>query len=164
MTIDSTQFREVMGQFATGVTVVTLPSEPPHGITVNAFASVSLDPPLVLVCLDHDTHSHDLLDSGTVGGFGVTVLAADQRHLGDHFARIDELDDDPFETEPTTTAESGAPLFTDGIAVIDCTVDAAHEAGDHTIYVGAVEHADILDEGADAVTYFRGEWGSISSS
>ena len=161
MSVDSTGFREVMGRFATGVTVVTIPGpERPHGITVNAFASVSLSPPLVLVCLDHDTTAHELIDGG-VDTFAISILAGDQRHLGEHFADIDPLDRDPFETEATRTEHTGAPIFTEGLAYLDCTVRTAHPEGDHTIYVGAVEAAGILREDAEALTYFDGAWGTL---
>jgi len=161
--VDTDLFRTVMGQFATGVTVVTLPSEPPHGITVNAFSSVSLDPPLVLVCIDHDTRAHELLagDDG-VDGYCVNVLTADQRDLGEHFADIVDLDRDPFEADPTRTEVSGAPVFEESLAYADCTVEAAHEAGDHTIYVGAVEDAEVLRPDADPVTFYAGEWGTLA--
>lgn len=160
MTVDSDDFRSVMGRFATGVTVVTLPSDPPHGITVNAFSSVSLDPPLVLVCIDHGTEAYDLLEDG-VEGYGVNVLATDQRELGEHYADIVDLDPDPFETEPTFTEASGAPLFEDAMAYVDCTVDTVHEAGDHTIYIGRAESAEVLRPDAEPVTFYTGEWGTI---
>ena len=159
--VDSEAFREVMGSFATGVTVVTLP-DPPHGITVNAFASVSLDPPLVLVCIDHDTESYDLLDSGEVDEYCINVLAADQQHLGEYFARMTELEENPFEAEPTRTAATGSPIFEDGLAYLDCEVWKAVPAGDHTIYVGEVQDLAVLDEDAEGLTFFRGEWGSTA--
>jgi len=166
--VDTDTFRSVMGQFATGVTVVTLPTEPPHGITVNAFSSVSLDPPLVLVCIDHDTRAYELLegegdDGESADGYCVNVLTADQRDLGEHFADIVDLDRDPFEVDPTRTAVSGAPVFEDSLAYADCTVEAAHEAGDHTIYLGRVGSAAVLDPDAAPVTFHDGEWGTIAS-
>lgn len=159
--VDGDRFRQVLGSFATGVTVVTFPSEPPHGLTANAFSSVSLDPPLVLVCVDHDTESYQLLTAGGIERFCVNVLAADQQHLGEFFANMTELDEDPFEAEATTTVETGAPVFEGSIAYIDCTVWDDLPAGDHTIYVGEVETADILDDTAPALTFFRGQWGAI---
>lgn len=157
--VDQEAFRRTMGNFAAGVTVVTLP-EPPHGITVNAFASVSLSPTLVLVCIDHDTETHERLSDGA-DGYCVNVLAGDQQHLGEYFANMLDLEASPFETEATTTAVSGAPVFEDALAYLDCSVAAAHEAGDHTVYVGAVEDVDVQRPSAPALTYFRGEWGEI---
>jgi len=156
--VDGDQLRTVMGNFAAGVTVVTLP-EPHHGITVNAFASVSLAPPLVLICIDHDTETHGRL-AGGAGGYCVNVLAGDQRHLGEHFARMAEHGD-PFTDEPTRREVTGAPVFEESLAYLDCSPFDAVEAGDHTIYLGEVEAAETLRPGADALTYFRGEWGTM---
>ena len=150
--------RAVMGNFAAGVTVVTLP-EPHHGITVNAFASVSLDPPLVLICIDHDTESHERLADGATG-YCVNVLAGDQRHLGEHFARMADHGD-PFAEEATRTEVTGAPVFEESLAFLDCSLHEAVEAGDHTIYIGEVEAAETLRPEAPALTYFRGEWGAL---
>lgn len=161
--MDATAFRQVMGHFAAGVTVVTLPEPPDHGITVNAFCSVSLEPSLVLICIDHDTITHDRLSDGDDDGYCVNVLATDQRHLGEHFADIDTLDENPFETEPVTTAMSGAPIFEDSISFVDCSLTDAVTAGDHTIYIGEVETADILRPDAPPLTYYTGAWGSISA-
>ena len=161
--VTETEFRNVMGQFAAGVTVVTLPGDPPHGITVNAFASVSLSPPLVLVCLDHETTAHERLAASEAGeaSYCVNVLAHDQRHLGEHFANIDVLEPSPFESERTDAAVTGAPVFRDSLAYLDCTVHEAVEAGDHTIYLGAVEQAEVLRPDADALTFHRGDWGTV---
>jgi len=162
MSVDGATFRSVMGSFATGVTVLTQPGDPPHGMTVNAFSSVSMDPPLCLVCVDHDTTCYEWFEAG-VESFAVTMLAADQRDLGEHFADITVLDASPFETQATSTHVTAAPVFDDGLAFVDCTVAAAHEAGDHTIYVGAIEAAATLDEDAPALTFFRGDWGRLES-
>ncbi len=158
--VDTDEFRRVMGNFAAGVTVVTLP-EPHHGITVNAFASVSLTPTLVLICIDHDTEAHRRFEAGETG-YCVNVLAADQQHLGEYFANMTELEESPFDAEPTAEAVTGAPVFEESIAYLDTTVVAAHEAGDHTIYVGEVEEAAVQRPDAPALTFFRGEWGEAA--
>ena len=153
--------RSVMGEFATGVTAVTLNGDDPHGITVNAFSSVSLDPPLVLVCLDHGTEAHEQLQSGEADSYCVNILAADQQILGEHFADMAEEDIDPFAEMATTTAETGATVFTESLGYVDCSIHEAVEAGDHTIYIGAVEAAEQLED-KDALTFFEGEWGQLS--
>ncbi|MEF8777074.1 MAG: flavin reductase family protein [Haloarculaceae archaeon] len=160
--VDSESFREAVGSFATGVTVVTFPSEPPHGLTANAVSSVSLDPPLVLVCIDHDTESYDLLEAGDVDEYCINVLAADQQHLGEYFARMTDLEESPFETEATTTAVTGAPILEDSLAYLDCEVWKTVPAGDHTIYVGEVQALSVLEDEAPGLTYFRSEWGSTA--
>lgn len=161
MTVDGDTLRRVMGNFATGVTVLVQPTDPPHGMTANAFSSVSLDPPLVLVCVDHSTECYEVFEDG-VTEFAFTILSAEQRDLGEHFAGMSELSESPFDARPTRTAETGTPIFESGLAYLDCTLDAAHPAGDHTIYVGAVEAADVLNPAADALTFFQGDWGTLA--
>jgi flavin reductase (DIM6/NTAB) family NADH-FMN oxidoreductase RutF len=153
--------RSVMGKFATGVTAVTLDSEPPHGITVNAFSSVSLDPPLILVCLDHDTEAHEKLAAGEAEGYCVNILSTDQQILGEYFADMAEEPLDPFDEHPTTTAATGAPVFEESLGFLDCSVHEAVEAGDHTVYIGRVEAAEELEDG-DPLTFYDGEWGTLA--
>ena len=155
--------RNVMGEFATGVTAVTFDSEPPHGITVNAFTSVSLDPPLVLVCLDHGTEAHEKLADGDATGYCVNLLSADQQVLGEHFAGMTDGDIDPFTEHPTETAATGAPVFSESLGYVDCSIHEAVEAGDHTIYIGAVEAAELLESDRDALTFYESEWGRIGA-
>jgi flavin reductase (DIM6/NTAB) family NADH-FMN oxidoreductase RutF len=160
MPVDGNRLREVMGNFATGCTVLTLGGDEPHGMTANAVSSVSLSPPLVLVCVDHETECHERL-AGATDQYCLNILADHQQDLGNHFADIDTLETDPFESRETTTAATGAPVFAEAIGYVDCTVAAAHEAGDHTIYVGRVEACEVLDETADPLLFFRGEWDAI---
>lgn len=160
--MNATTLRQIMGNFATGCTVMTLPGEP-HGMTANAVSSVSLDPPLVLVCVDHGTECYDRL-AGDTDGYALTILAEDQRDLGDHFADIDHIAADPFEERPTQTVVTGAPVFENGLAYLDCSVDAAHEAGDHTIYVGRVEDGGVLNGDGDPLLFFRGEWDQFAEA
>lgn len=160
--VQADEFRRVTGSFATGVTVTTLPGEPPHGLTANAFCSVSLEPPLVQVCVSNDTTSYDLLENQGVEGYCVNILAADQRELGEYFANMTEMSESPFESNLTSTAVSGAPLFDESLAFIDCTVWDSIPAGDHTFYVGGVEEMGVLNAEKDALTFFQGEWGELS--
>lgn len=162
MSVEPEQFREVMGTFATGVTVVTLPTEPPHGMTVNAFSSVSLKPPLCLICVDHETETYEYL-SDSSGGFAVNMLSTDQRDLAEHFADMTELEESPFEREAVRTETTGAPIFERSLAYLDCRIDAAHRAGDHTIYVGRPTAGSLLNPDREPLTFYRGEWRSISS-
>jgi len=161
MSVDGDTFRRIMGNFATGCTVLTLPGEEPHGMTANAVSSVSLDPPLALVCVDHGTECYERL-SDDADSYCLNILAADQQDLGDHFADIALLEGDPFESRPVRTGATGAPIFEESLAYVDCSVEAAHEAGDHTIYVGRVEAAESLNPEAEPLLFFRGEWSSLS--
>lgn len=156
--------RNVMGQFATGVTAVTLNSDPPHGITVNSFTSVSLDPPLVLVSLDHGTDAYERLQTGDADGYCVNILTADQQILGEYFADMAEDPLDPFEDHPTTSAATGAPVFSESLGYVDCSIHEAVTAGDHTLYIGRVEAAETLETDRDALTFYRGDWGAIRES
>lgn len=154
--VDSQAFREVMGSFPTGVTVVATlaPGARPVGLTVNSFTSVSLEPPLVLVCLDHASASHDpLLSSGT---FSVNVLARDQEVLARRFA-----------SEPSAgrfeglawTPHGGAPVLEGAVAWLVCGIEATHAAGDHTIVVGRVT---ALHRGeGEALAFHRGAFASV---
>lgn len=156
--------RNVMGQFATGVTAVTLNTDPPHGITVNSFTSVSLDPPLVLVSLDHGTEAHEQLHAGDSDGYCVNILAADQQILGEYFADMADEPLDPFDEHPTTTATTGAPVFSESLGYVDCSIHEAVPAGDHTLYIGRVEAAETLEVDQDALTFYRGNWGKVRES
>lgn len=141
MVVDESTFKDLMARFPAGVTVVTTERDGQrHGLTVSAFASVSLDPPLVLACIDVDAESHDMIaDSGV---YGVSFLSEKQADLSDRFAGFHDVDD-RFEGIEATTLQTGAPLLADALAVADCTVEKAVEAGDHTIFVGRVEAAAI---------------------
>lgn len=132
--IDPRVFRATMGCFATGVTVIsTTIAGQVHGMTANAFLSVSLDPPLILVSLGQRTHMHTLLKHGDL--FGVSVLAADQVGLSNHFAGRRGSD-----VLINWEWESGVPLLGGAVAHIAAEVVAIHPAGDHTLFIGEVEH------------------------
>lgn len=136
--IDSREFRSTMGLFATGVTVVTAAGEVPHGMTANAFTSVSKDPALVLVCIDQAAVMHErILEAGS---FAVSVLAADQEHLARYFA--DNLRPLGFaQFAPVDWAPgacTGAPLITGAVAYLECGLCEAYVAGDHSIFIGSV--------------------------
>lgn len=135
MTIDTRLFRRALGQFATGITVVTTRDAGGRllGLTVSAFCSVSLHPPLVLVCVDAQSETHAaFLESGV---FGVSILAEGQEAVSERFARAGHP---KFADLEMLTGESGAALVPGALAHIECRLAAAHPAGDHTIYVGKV--------------------------
>jgi 3-hydroxy-9,10-secoandrosta-1,3,5(10)-triene-9,17-dione monooxygenase reductase component len=135
MPLDSHSFRRALGQFATGVTVVTTRDAAgrPQGLTVSAFCSVSLEPPLVLVCVDQRSEVNPgLLTSGL---FGVSVLAEDQEAMSRRFA---EGGGEKFSGLSLLAGASGVPLVPGALVHIECRVASAHPGGDHTIYVGEV--------------------------
>jgi 3-hydroxy-9,10-secoandrosta-1,3,5(10)-triene-9,17-dione monooxygenase reductase component len=151
--------RDAMGRFATGVTVVTtLDAEgEPQGATANAFSSVSLDPPLILVCLAHTSRTLAALREH--GSFAVNVLASDHDELARAFARsANETAWSDLEHGP---GPSGSPLL-DGVhAAIDCRVFAVYPGGDHDIVVGEVQHVRVEDDPGDALLWFRSTFGSV---
>ena len=154
MAIDSAAFRDALRHAPAGVSVVTIRSgETRHGLTVSAFASVSPEPPLVAVMIDHRHFAHQLL--GRPGAvFAINLLAEDQRALSERFAWTP--DEDRFAVGAWTTATTGAPILADALAWLDCTVFSSHAAGSHTLYVGLVEASGVpRPDGAPLVYWNR---------
>ncbi|MDX1659471.1 MAG: flavin reductase family protein [Nitriliruptorales bacterium] len=154
------RFRAVMSRFATGVTVMTSCGEGlPHGMTANAVASLSLDPPLVLVCVERGTVMEEMVE--TSGVFALSFLPAGRKDLSEHFADPGRpVGDEQFEPVTTRTATSGAPVLDGAVGWVDCEVWATYDGGDHVIVVGQV-----VDLGRDsdehALVYFRSAYGSV---
>jgi flavin reductase (DIM6/NTAB) family NADH-FMN oxidoreductase RutF len=157
MTIDQDSFRSVLGRFASGITVVTSRDATGRdvGMTVSAFASVSLRPPLVSVCIDHAASMYDALRGAT--RFGVNILASDQEALSRRFAAMDSSH--RFEGIGYERGESGVVLLDDALAHLECVLVAQHEAGDHTLFIGEVERASARD--ARPLLYYRGGYAQL---
>jgi flavin reductase (DIM6/NTAB) family NADH-FMN oxidoreductase RutF len=156
MSMDSDEFRSVLGRFATGVTVVTArdTASVDHGLTVNSFTSLSLVPPLILVCIDHEA---SLLPAMTAcSHFVVNILAANQEALGRRFAAPET---DRFEGVGFTRGTCGAPILDDVLAYLECRAARSIPAGDHTIFIGEVEHAETRSAGP--LLYYRGGYAQI---
>lgn len=139
MAIDPELFRRVLSHFAAGVTVVTTldQQERPHGLTATAFTSVSLDPPLVLVCVDKKAETYPQFEPA--GIFAVNFLAAEQRHISQSFAKHGG---DKFSGLSWRRGALGAPLLEGTIGHVECRIRHWYDAGDHTIMVGEIESAD----------------------
>ncbi len=135
MRVDPASFRRALGQFATGVTVVTTRDAQgrPQGLTVNAFCSVSLGPPLVLVCVDRRSEAHPAFLASRA--FAVSVLAEGQEDLSRRFASGGAK---KFSGVDLLPGRSGAPLLPEALAHLECRLTATHPGGDHTIFVGEV--------------------------
>jgi flavin reductase (DIM6/NTAB) family NADH-FMN oxidoreductase RutF len=148
---DSIEFRTTLGNFATGVTVVTMhDGDEVHGITVNSFASASLHPPLVSFFIDKGAHAHDLLLAGE--RFAVSILRSSQQDISDLFAGRPVPVDEPL------ASEHGVPVVRDALAWIICKLHGTAEAGDHTLFLGSVEHT-FHDREGEPLLYFRGGYG-----
>src|SRR5215510_8227471 len=139
-TFDTRAYRNALARFATGVTVITaLHEDRPHGMTANAFVSVSLSPTLILVSLDNRSNMHRILPGS--GPFGVSILAEHQETLSTHFAgRPQEGLDVSF------TSRAGIPLLEEAVAYFIARVVDVHPAGDHTLYIGEVEHFEFRED------------------
>lgn len=157
MPVSKDEFRSALSRFASGVTVVTTKTADHQlaGITVSAFSSVSLEPPLILVCIDKRASLHELLKEGVA--FAVNILSEDQELISRRFASKDE---DRFNGTGYTIGAGGAPLLADALAMIECRVVQAYPGGDHTIVVGEVESA-IVAEGKP-LTYYRGGYAQLA--
>lgn len=143
MTISSEQFRNALRHFPAGVTIVTLKaagSDVVHGLTVSAFASISPEPPLIMVAIDHRATAYALMErEGTT--FAVNILAQGEVELSNRFAWI--KDEDRFAQGDWDTAVTGAPILKNALAWLDCTIHARYLAGTHTIYIGEVQASDV---------------------
>jgi 3-hydroxy-9,10-secoandrosta-1,3,5(10)-triene-9,17-dione monooxygenase reductase component len=149
------RFREVMGHFATGISVVTtFDGERPQGITVNAFSSVSLQPPLVMVALDRRRFITPMVRSA--GRYAVNVLGADQQALSDCFAHAPVSPGrEDFCGASWHPGAAGLPLIDGAIATLECTVVQTFSAGDHDLFIGRVDTLGHADASAVPLLYYR---------
>ena len=152
---DGARFRQVLGHFPTGVTVITADSpDGPVGLAIGSFTSVSLDPPLVAFCPDKRSSSWPRIREA--GVFCVNVLGEDQELLCRTFASKGADKFKGIGWEPTST---GSPRLAGVLAWIDCTVEVVHDAGDHEICVGRVSEMDVGEESEGPLVFYRGGYG-----
>jgi flavin reductase (DIM6/NTAB) family NADH-FMN oxidoreductase RutF len=152
--------RDAMSRFPTGVSIVTTRDSAGvlHGTTANALTSVSLDPPLLLVCLAHT--SRTLAALRTSGAFGVNLLGAEAEQIARAFARSGAHE--AWDGVEHAAGPSGSPLFAGAHAAIECEVHDLHTAGDHEIVLGRVVHVAVEEEGGDALLFFRSAFGAAA--
>jgi flavin reductase (DIM6/NTAB) family NADH-FMN oxidoreductase RutF len=155
--IDGLQFRQAMAQFASGVTVVTATRDgKPYGLTASSFASLSLDPPLVLVCLSRTLSTYEIIEGA--GVFAVNILSAHQLEVARRFAGLHPSPIDRFDQVEWTPSKNGSPLLPGCLAWVDCRIRNIYDGGDHSIFVGAVEDAGVTGAG-DPLLYHNRLWG-----
>lgn len=162
--VDQRTFRDALGRFASGVTVVTTVSEGvDHAMTASAFTSVSLEPPLVLVVSDRTARFHDaVLRSGT---WGVSILAEEGQAASAWFAHRGRPLGSQFEDVPHHRGEqTGAALLDASLAWLECRTVSTHDGGDHTILVGEVIGAGVREGADDPLLYYRSHYGTIVRS
>lgn len=158
MAVDAAQFKRALRRWPSGVTIVTSRAgETIHGMTVSAFSSVSLDPPLVMICADKASNTHPVIARGRV--FATHILAQGQETLSHRFAsKADEWR--RFEGIAWKRGVTGAPILPGALAVLECRVVADHDAGDHVIYIGEVEAVVLGD--AEPLLWYGGSYRSLA--
>lgn len=160
-TLTTREFRQALGQFATGVTVITVERKPGEvfGMTANAFTSVSLNPMLILVCVDEKAKILPLLHKKKQ--FGVSVLKQHQQAVSEYFAQgVQHREAEERLALKYRWTPSSVPVLEDTSLQLSCAVVASHVAGDHTIFVARVEDAEIA--GGEPLLFFRGEYRHIA--
>ena len=158
MAFDPMLQRQIMGRFATGVTVVTTRyGEQISGMTANAVMSLSLDPPLVVVSVDRQSNMHGHLTQGQC--YAINVLKRDQEELSRRFAKPGPKD---FSDLELTEAETGAPIFVDALAYVDCRVVEVVPAGDHDMFIGEPLAGETLD--GEPLIFYSGQYAQLDAA
>lgn len=153
--VDQEVFRNVVGHFATGVTVIgARDGEASFGTTASAVSSLSMDPPMMLICLNRTSSTHDAVVRS--GRYSINILAADQGSLARHFAR---KSDDKFAGIAHEISDHNLPRLDDALATIECVVDESAVGGTHTIFLGRVLHAQARE--GEPLAYYRGTFGTL---
>ena len=157
--IDPKELRRVMGCFASGVTIITTRDAggTPYGLTANAFTSLSLDPPLCLICVDRRAESFCHFDTSKV--FNVNILSSEQEAVSNRFAKSGG---DKFTGVVTTTAANGAPLLTGAIATIECMISDTFPGGDHVVHLGRVERFTM--HAGEPLLYYQGKYRGLAGA
>jgi flavin reductase (DIM6/NTAB) family NADH-FMN oxidoreductase RutF len=154
MPVDARTFKEILSRWATGITVVTCRRPGGiHGMTANSFCSVSLNPPLVLVCVNRQGHTHQYIEDQRA--FGVHILGTGMEDLSNRCAGFLGEEAHWLEDVPHRTAATGAPILQGALAWMDCSLWGAYDGGDHSIFVGEIE-AGGTDEGSPILWFNRG--------
>ena len=164
MNLTATDFRKAMGAFATGVTIITVDQDGEiHGMTANAFTSVSLDPPLILVCVDQRARTHAHLHARK--RFGINVLSGEQRAISEYYARSSEGSKSQAHQHAETAGARfertthGTPVLQGALAYLECRLRSTQPAGDHTIFIAEVEHVEVRE--GEPLLYFRSQYRAI---
>ena len=155
-------FKRLLSHWASGVTIITTrdPQGRPAGLTASAFSSVSLSPPLILVCVAENAQSFPALRASR--GFAVNILALGQEAISNRFASSVGSAHEKFDGVPHRDGKLGFPLLGGALAHLECSTVHTYAGGDHTIFVGQVEAGETSEEATmEALLYFRGKYGSL---
>ncbi|MEM6959913.1 MAG: flavin reductase family protein [Myxococcota bacterium] len=157
--VNAAEFKSALRAWASGVTILTARAEGRiHGMTVSAFSSVSVEPPLVLVCANRSSTTHELIQAGQV--FGVNVLRADQSELSTRFSTVEGAE--RFAGVPHRSGARGVPLLDGALVQFECEVRSEHHEGTHTVYIGEVTRAHVFE--GEPLLYFDGDYATLVRS
>ncbi|MGA9529255.1 MAG: flavin reductase family protein [Terriglobales bacterium] len=167
MNLTAIDFRKAMGCFATGVTIITVDQDGAgeiHGMTANAFTSVSLDPPLILVCVDQRARTHAHLHARQ--RFGINVLSSAQQAISEYYARSSDGTKAAHQHAETAGARfertaHGTPMLQGALAYLECRLRSTQPAGDHTIFIAEVEQVEVRE--GEPLLYFRSQYRAIAT-
>jgi flavin reductase (DIM6/NTAB) family NADH-FMN oxidoreductase RutF len=159
--VSADAYRTVMRLWPSGVSIITmLDGDRPHGMTASAFTSVSIHPPLVVIVVDQRWRSHDYIKAS--GAFCVNILGADQQDWSDRFAGRQGAVADRFAGIAKAVAVTGAPVLRPALGFLDCQVDQAVEAGDHTLFVGRVVACEVHDPVGRPLIYHNTDYATLA--
>lgn len=160
MGVDPLEYRSIIGHFATGVTVITTADgDQLQGMTANAITSLSLDPVMLLVCVEKSTYTHGVIERA--GVFTVNILGEHQEAVSRLFAKRGEPETGTLRGQAFRLGETGAPILDDCLAFLECRVTETLQGGDHSIFLGEVLHQGVVDEMRPLV-FFRGGYNALS--
>jgi flavin reductase (DIM6/NTAB) family NADH-FMN oxidoreductase RutF len=160
MAVDNDLFKELMRRFAAGVTLVTFNENDKFGgLTVSSFCSLSMNPPLVLICIDRKIVSHESLKNSDT--FGINICNSEQGKLAWDFANSKVDKNELIKSLPHTLTDLGTPLLKDSLASMECKITERHDGGDHTIFIGQVENGN-FDENAKPLIYYGSGLGEFN--
>jgi len=163
MPLDPLQFRRVMGSFATGVTVITMPTrDGAWGMTANSVTSVSLEPTLVLVSIDKTTRTYQHIQAS--GVWAVNILAATQETISRTFALKDIEEERTMISTPYHPGVTGAPIIEGCLSYLDCRTWATYDGGDHTLFLGEVRDAAVVDPDSPPLLFFKGRYARLAET
>ena len=160
MAVDNDLFKELMRRFAAGVTLVTFnENDKFRGLPVSSFCSLSMNPPLVLICIDRKIVSHESLKNSDT--FGINICNSEQGKLAWDFANSKVDKNELIKSLPHTLTDLGTPLLKDSLASMECKITERHDGGDHTIFIGQVENGN-FDENAKPLIYYGSGLGEFN--
>ncbi len=160
MGVEPLEFRSIIGHFATGVTVITTAAgEELQGMTANAIASLSLDPVMILICVEKQTHTHRVLDQG--GVFTVNILTEHQEDVSRLFAKRAEPEIGTLRGQRFSLGTTGAPILEDCLAYLECRVSSVADGGDHSIFLGRVVDGRVTSD-ARPLLFYRGKYHGVT--